>query len=86
MATMQKKSFSAPEETRSQPKMKAEVVTAGGVEVLKVTFEPGWKWDEHLKPSAGTKSCEVSHLNYVLSGPSKKLDKQGPLGYAWVEK
>lgn len=68
MATMQKKSFAAPEETRSHPKMKAEVVTVGGTEVLKVTFEPGWKWDEHLKPGAGTKSCEVSHLNYVLSG------------------
>jgi quercetin dioxygenase-like cupin family protein len=68
MATMQKKSFAAPDETRSQPKMKAEVVTVGGTEVLKATFEQGWKWDDHLKPSVGTKSCQVSHLNYVLSG------------------
>jgi quercetin dioxygenase-like cupin family protein len=68
MATMQKKNFSAPEGTRKHHKMKAEVVTVGGNEVLKVTFEPGWNWDEHLKPGAGTSSCDVSHLNYVLSG------------------
>ena len=48
MATMQKKSFGAPDETRNQPKMKAEVVSVGGTEVLKVTFEPGGKWDDHL--------------------------------------
>ncbi len=68
MAALEKKNFSAPSETRSHPKMKAEVVTVGGTEVLKVTFEPGWKWDEHLKPGVGGASCQVSHLNYVLSG------------------
>ena len=68
MASVEKKNFSVPEETRRHPKMKAEVVNVGGTEVLKVTFEPGWKWDDHLKPSVGGSSCQVSHLNYVLAG------------------
>jgi hypothetical protein len=48
----------------------------GGVNVVAVTpgpvgrgvFEPGWRWSEHVKPIAGTDSCQTAHLGYVLSG------------------
>jgi quercetin dioxygenase-like cupin family protein len=32
------------------------------------TFEPGWHWAEHVKPIAGTDSCQVHHIGYILSG------------------
>jgi hypothetical protein len=32
------------------------------------TFEPGWRWSNNVKPIAGTDSCQVSHLAYVVSG------------------
>ena len=35
---------------------------------LKGTFEPGWRWSEHVKPIAETDSCQAAHLGYVLSG------------------
>lgn len=69
MATIEVKSFDSPDETRPfEGKGRAEVVTVGGHEVGKGTFEPGWRWSENVKPIAQTDSCEVPHLGYVLSG------------------
>ena len=40
----------------------------GGIVVGRGTFKPGWRWSEHVKPLAGTHSCQVPHLGYVISG------------------
>ncbi|HWH94736.1 MAG TPA: cupin domain-containing protein [Baekduia sp.] len=32
------------------------------------TFEPGWRWSEHVKPLSGTETCQVEHIGYVLQG------------------
>ena len=72
MAKIVKKSFDAPEETRSLHKGKIEVVDSGGVEIRRVTHEPGWRWSECVKPTVGTDSCQVGHLIrhliHVLAG------------------
>ncbi|WP_217914116.1 cupin domain-containing protein [Miltoncostaea marina] len=69
MATMEIKNFEAPEETRPfTANGRAEVVTVGGHPVLRGVFEPGWRWSEHVKPIAGTGSCEATHLLYCVSG------------------
>jgi ketosteroid isomerase-like protein len=47
---------------------RAVVGSAGGVAILKGTFEPGWRWSNDIAPIAGTTSCEVRHLGYVISG------------------
>ncbi len=44
------------------------MVHLAGHTVNRGTFEPGWKWSQDVKPIAGTDSCQVSHLGYVLSG------------------
>jgi ketosteroid isomerase-like protein len=31
-------------------------------------FEPGWRWSNDIGPIAGTPSCRVRHLGYVISG------------------
>jgi mannose-6-phosphate isomerase-like protein (cupin superfamily) len=36
--------------------------------VGRATYEPGWRWSEHVGPTAGTKSCEVEHVGLVVSG------------------
>ena len=46
----------------------AVLANAGGVSVLRGTFEPGFRWSEDVAPIAGTTSCQVRHLGYVLSG------------------
>jgi Cupin domain len=69
VAQAEVKNFDSPDETRPFEGMgKAEVVNIGGRVVGKATFEPGWKWSNNVKPIAGTDSCQVSHLGYVLSG------------------
>jgi quercetin dioxygenase-like cupin family protein len=43
------------------------VITQGGP-VGRATFEPGWRWSEHVKPIAKTDSCQAPHAGYVISG------------------
>jgi len=68
MAKIVKKSFDAPDETRPAAKAKVAVVDLGDVQAMRTTFEPGWRWSESVKPIAGTDSCQVLHLTYVISG------------------
>ena len=62
------KTFGEPDEVREFPNGKAEVLSIGDAEVGRYTFEPGWRWSDHVKPIAGTESCEVPHFQYHLSG------------------
>jgi len=68
MASTEKKSLNSPDETRTFPKGKVEMVSVGGVTFGRATFDPGWKWSEHVKPIAKTKSCEAPHTLYQISG------------------
>jgi hypothetical protein len=72
MAQIEVKNFDSPDETRPfEGKGKADVLNIGGKVVGKAVFDPGWKWSENVKPIAGTDSCQVSHLGYVISGRMK---------------
>ena len=62
------KNFNKPEETRSMEKGKVEILNVGDVQLMRATFQPGWKWSECVKPLAGTESCEVAHLIYTIAG------------------
>ncbi len=68
MGTAERKYFRAPDEVRSFPKGKLELVNIGGGVVGKLTLEPGWRWSEHVKPIAKTEWCEAPHFQYHISG------------------
>jgi len=69
MASLEVKSVSSPDETRPfVDKGQVAVVNVGGHPALYGTFEPGWRWSEHVKPIANTDSCQANHLLYVISG------------------
>lgn len=38
------KSFSQPDETREFPNGRAGIVNAGGGQVGRLVFQPGWRW------------------------------------------
>ncbi len=44
------------------------MVRLGGMTIGRATYEPGWKWSEHVGPAAGAKSCAVEHVGMVVSG------------------
>ena len=62
------KRFEQPDETRQFEKGKFEIVSIGGLTVGRATYQPGWKWSEHVSPLAGTPFCEVEHVGLVISG------------------
>ena len=62
------KSFGAPDETRQFPRGKAEILSIGESQIGRMTFEPGWRWSNDVKPIAGTDSCEAPHFQYHVSG------------------
>ena len=78
MASLEVKALDSPDEVREfKGKGSVNVVTVAGQTVMKGTFEPGWKWSENVKPIAGTDSCEVSHLGYVVSGQMRVIMDDG---------
>ncbi|MGH2975478.1 MAG: cupin domain-containing protein [Solirubrobacterales bacterium] len=63
------KNFDSPDETRPfEGKGQTEIIELAGHTVGKGTFEPGWRWSANVAPIAGTDSCQVLHLAYVISG------------------
>ena len=62
------KSFINPDEVRTFPRGKLELVKIGGATVGRATLEPGWRWAESVQPLAKTKSCEATHFQYHVSG------------------
>lgn len=68
MASMETKSLDSPDEVRTRDKMNVDVVHLGGGSVARFTLEPGWTWEECVKPVAGTETCQAAHLGYVVAG------------------
>lgn len=68
MPRLQRKGFSAPDETRSFPNGLVEVVTLDEVWVSRFVFQPGWRWSKDVAPIAGTRSCQHRHVGYTISG------------------
>jgi len=62
------KRFEDPDEVRVFDKGKFEIVNIGGMTIGRATYEPGWKWSEHVGKAMGLKSCSVEHVGMVVSG------------------
>lgn len=62
------KTFDQPDDRMAFPHGHADIVTAGGHRLLRVTFEPGFRWSEDMAPTAGTPRCQLRHLFWVVSG------------------
>lgn len=62
------KRFEVPDETRLMVKGRFEIVQLGGVTIGRATYEPGWKWSEHVGPGVGASRCTVEHVGLVLAG------------------
>ena len=71
------KRFENPDEVRLFEKGRFEIVNLGGMTIGRATYEPGWKWSEHVSPVAGTPFCEVEHVGMVVSGTATAAMKDG---------
>ena len=62
------KRFETPDEVRNMVKGRFEVVHIGGLTIGRATYEPGWRWSEHVGPGVGATRCSVEHVGLVLTG------------------
>jgi hypothetical protein len=62
------RSFGSPDETRSFPNGKAEILNVGDAAIGRLVLQPGWRWSNDVKPAAKTESCEAPHFQYHVSG------------------
>jgi quercetin dioxygenase-like cupin family protein len=58
----------APTEVRAFAKGRFEVYAVGPMTLGRATYEPGWRWSEHVGPATGEASCPVEHVGLVVSG------------------
>lgn len=70
MSELTRKSLDAPDEVRPfrGDSGRLELVHTDAGPVGRATFQPGWRWSTHVKPIAGTDSCQAAHACYIVSG------------------
>ena len=71
------KRFESPDDTRVFQKGKFELVHLGGMTIGRATYEPGWRWSEHVGPALGATRCSVEHVGMVLSGKATAAFEDG---------
>ncbi len=62
------KRFEQPDEVREMAKGRFELVHIGPLSVGRATYQPGWRWSEHVGPTVGANRCSVEHVGLVLAG------------------
>ncbi len=71
------KRFQQPDEVRKMEKGRFELVRIAGMTIGRATYEPGWKWSEHVGPTVGQTRCGVEHVGMVLSGAATAAFEDG---------
>jgi quercetin dioxygenase-like cupin family protein len=57
-----------PSEVRTFERGRFEVYNVGPMTLGRATYEPGWRWSEHVGPATGEALCQVEHVGLVVSG------------------
>jgi quercetin dioxygenase-like cupin family protein len=71
------KRFEEPDEVREMPFGRFELITLGGRTIGRATYQPGWRWSEHVGPDLGLERCPVEHVGLVLSGTATAAFEDG---------
>lgn len=62
------KRFDQPDEIREMSLGRFELVRLGGMTIGRATYQPGWRWSEHVGRSLGQSHRKVEHVGFVLTG------------------
>ena len=77
MPQLQAKSFAAPDDIRTAPRVRFETVDLDDATVGHCRFEPGWRWSTDIGPLMGATSCPIRHLGYSMSGAVRVVMDDG---------
>ncbi len=67
----------SPTEVREFPLGRFEVYEVGPMTLGRATYEPGWRWSEHVGAATGETLCQVEHVGLVLSGAAMAKMEDG---------
>ena len=73
------KRFDSPDEVREFPLGRFELVRIGGMTIGRATYQPGWKWSEHVGKPLGQTHCQVEHVGMVVSGSATAAMADGEI-------
>ncbi len=62
------KRFEKPDEVTLFELGRFETITVGGMTIGRATYQPGWRWSEHVGRQKGQRYCTVEHVGMVVSG------------------
>jgi class 3 adenylate cyclase len=68
MSPVEVRDLGQPEAVVRDPLGTSSQVRLAQTVVTRHVLQPGWSWEEHARPSAGTASCRLYHRGVVLSG------------------
>jgi len=71
------KRFDQPDEIRTFPKGKFELIHIGGMTIGRATYQPGWKWSVDVGAASGVTMCPVEHVGMVVSGKATAAMEDG---------
>lgn len=71
------KRFDAPDEIREFELGRFEIINIHGMTIGRATYQPGWKWSEHVGKPLGQLYCQVEHVGMVVSGCATAAMKDG---------
>jgi rhodanese-related sulfurtransferase/quercetin dioxygenase-like cupin family protein len=74
-----RKNIGTPDFVKEMPRSKIEWLDLENRSLAILTFEPGWRWSEHVRPLANTESCQCTHAQYVVSGRLKVVMDDGEM-------
>jgi hypothetical protein len=69
--------FNEPVETRTFEKGRFDVYRVDPMTLGRATYEPGWRWREHVGAATGAEWCEVEHVGLVLAGRAAAAMRDG---------
>jgi hypothetical protein len=71
--TLQVKSHSSPDERRSPEKTLLELVHLDEFSIGRMTMQPGWTWEDNIKPVVHTHTCQLLHVYLIPPGHTARV-------------
>ena len=72
------KQFENPDEVRTFEKGKFELVHLGGMTIGRATYEPGWKWPEHVGKELGKNLVKPRHASWAKGTRKRSAPRKRP--------
>jgi class 3 adenylate cyclase len=68
MPRLQCKNFETPDEVRTFPSGRVEIIQLDEIAIGRMRLQPGWRWSKDVAPVVCTSSCQNRHIGYAMSG------------------